>query len=1465
MDKEIQMGNDLEITDEMREEFHLNEDPESEEPLRMPVQWRHLFPESVIEQASSEEMQSKLKMAKVWLGISAEYYPDEKEKKAARLSKKPRQSYYYDSYYTISIHPWPPQVGKGLKPSHMTCNCPEGRMDRLCSHKAAFLYKIEQQKGGLLVAVEDEYTSGARIGAVKVKKKHQEQARLREMYGSAPCPALDFFEGRRDPDGIAVYDMRTALKDYVTDPYSIHMAKDILKNHPKSFYFHAFERKERDGTRTFEAELNEYDSLSNYYFKTGSARLTGSKLHLRTSEGYLDGETRLKNLWEKGFEEENRFENDPNGYSDGDGQGGSGGATDGRSRAKNYLNINGLILCELLWDETDKLAEETADLTDEKAIKFFKSLEKANKAAAQKADALEPTRMKAVELYPRIIIEDGMAKLSFRIQKVGGKVIVVRNVRELVAACTGRYTLTLSKTESIDFGEYDFTDHSARLYDFLQRKVGDVSDINMQFEMRNMRSSHSFRTINVTSSLEFQGAVLDNFYDAWEGQSAEYQDKTNGVASKEIPVAHRDIRLSLTCDRLSDARGTFSGIAVHGLIPVLLHGSGSHRYTLNADGLSRITKKEQEIIKPFDAVADASGYFRFQVGLPNLQEFYYRVVPAFLENPSVDFTDHCEKEAEGYLPPEPQFDFYLDCETPDVSAYSGSRTDKAGGKRLEAIHFMRCTGKVRYREKSRKGQEAAANGGSTNHSGNERNAGNLVYAGNTVNIENIENTEDSENLVNTGNTENKEDTGNLVNAGNTGNKENTENLVNAGNIGNPGNAEKVYTLGISAANDGYRDIEQEKRAVSAVRSFMMGKPDDDGVFSTVFNDEQLFDFLQSGIAVLEKYGTVHGSEAFRKFTVAPVPKVKVGVSVDSGILDLSLTSSGISEEELLEVLQSYRQRKRFHVLSSGDFLDLAEDDQLTEISDFMQELDLNPEDVIKKSAKMPLYRALYIDRLLEQHDALYSTRDRVYRSIIRNFKTIRDSESEPPVALAGTLRPYQTLGFKWIRTLEEAGFGGILADEMGLGKTLQTIAALLYDYEEKKPGTEHPSMVVCPASLVYNWQEEFEKFAPDIRVVPVAGGAAARKKAFAAWDTTQVYVISYDLLKRNVAELSGKTFFYVILDEAQYIKNSGAAVSKAVKTLNARHRLALTGTPIENRLSELWSIFDFLMPGFLYAQKEFEQRFAVPVTKNKDQQAIEKLKTMTSPFLMRRRKEDVLKDLPAKLEEVRYVPISGEQQKLYDAEVLKLKQSISDGMMGTGTGKVKVLAELTRIREICCDPSLLFENYHKESAKREAVMGLIRQAMDGGHRMLLFSQFTSMLALLEEDLKAEGIPYYILTGSTSKEKRIQLVHQFNEGDVPVFLISLKAGGNGLNLTGADIVIHYDPWWNQAAQNQATDRAHRIGQTRQVTVYRLIMKGTIEERILRLQEEKKDLADQVLSGESTSLASLSQAELLELLS
>ena len=364
-------------------------------------------------------------------------------------------------------------------------------------------------------------------------------------------------------------------------------------------------------------------------------------------------------------------------------------------------------------------------------------------------------------------------------------------------------------------------------------------------------------------------------------------------------------------------------------------------------------------------------------------------------------------------------------------------------------------------------------------------------------------------------------------------------------------------------------------------------------------------------------------------------------------------------------------------------------------------------------------------------------------------------------------------------------------------------------------------------------------------------------------EKADVLVTSYDLFKKDISLYHGIQFTVMFLDEAQYIKNQKAAVTKSVKTASARYRFALTGTPVENRLAELWSIFDFLMPGFLYSYQEFSSRFETPIVKNKDEAISARLRQMVSPFILRRLKTDVLKDLPEKLEEVRYTRFEEDQRKVYDGQVVHMKQMLS-GLGNSGEDKLKVLTELMRIRQICCDPSLLFEDYHGGSAKREACIELIQSAIGGGHRMLVFSQFTSMLALLEEDLQKEDIPYLKLTGATSKEQRIRMVREFNEGDTPVFLISLKAGGTGLNLTGADVVIHYDPWWNIAAQNQATDRAHRIGQTNTVTVYRLIVKDSIEEKILALQEAKQDLADSVLSGESSAISSLSTDELMALL-
>ena len=391
------------------------------------------------------------------------------------------------------------------------------------------------------------------------------------------------------------------------------------------------------------------------------------------------------------------------------------------------------------------------------------------------------------------------------------------------------------------------------------------------------------------------------------------------------------------------------------------------------------------------------------------------------------------------------------------------------------------------------------------------------------------------------------------------------------------------------------------------------------------------------------------------------------------------------------------------------------------------------------------------------------------------------------------------------------------------------------------------------------------RFAPDLVTVLVVGTQAEREqKIHDAWKA-DVLVTSYDLLKRDIDRYDPIRFRFEIIDEAQYIKNAQTAAAKAVKVVHAHTRFALTGTPIENRLSELWSIFDYLMPGFLYDYLEFREEVELPIVRDGDPAVQERLKRMVAPFVLRRKKEDVLQDLPDKLEEVRYADMDWKQRQLYDAEVLRMRRTLEgQDESDFRKSRIQILAELTKIRQICCDPLLCYSGYDGESAKREACMELIESLVDGGHKALLFSQFTSMLELIEQGLQARNIPYYKITGATAKKQRLALVNEFNENDVPLFLISLKAGGTGLNLTGADVVIHYDPWWNTAAQDQATDRAHRIGQTKIVTVYKLIVKGTIEEKIQEMQEKKKALADEILSGESMERSEITREDLLAML-
>ena len=467
---------------------------------------------------------------------------------------------------------------------------------------------------------------------------------------------------------------------------------------------------------------------------------------------------------------------------------------------------------------------------------------------------------------------------------------------------------------------------------------------------------------------------------------------------------------------------------------------------------------------------------------------------------------------------------------------------------------------------------------------------------------------------------------------------------------------------------------------------------------------------------------------------------------------------------------------------------------------------------------------------------------------------------------------------------------------MGLGKTLQVICYLLSEYQEreiqeksKKEPVEKEqdienegrqrekkssdnrlrrnALIVAPASLVYNWNSELERFAPRLAVRMIVGTAAQRRTLLEAADEGEILITSYDLLRRDIDFYKKYRFRCQIIDEAQYIKNHSTQAAKAVKKIQADTRFALTGTPVENRLSELWSIFDYLMPGFLYSYSRFRGELEVQIVQHESEEASERLRKMIRPFVLRRLKKDVLRDLPEKLEENMYTRLEGEQQKLYDAHVKRMKLLLDkQSEEEFNTSKIVILSELTKLRQICCDPALLFEEYKGESAKLEMCVDLIRNAVENGHKILVFSQFTTMLIRLADRLENEETAYYMLTGSTGKEKRAKLVEEFNKEDNPtaVFLISLKAGGTGLNLTAADIVIHYDPWWNLAVQNQATDRAHRIGQKNVVNVYKLIAKDPIEENIVKLQEKKHALADQILSGEDMGSGSFSREEILELL-
>ena len=656
----------------------------------------------------------------------------------------------------------------------------------------------------------------------------------------------------------------------------------------------------------------------------------------------------------------------------------------------------------------------------------------------------------------------------------------------------------------------------------------------------------------------------------------------------------------------------------------------------------------------------------------------------------------------------------------------------------------------------------------------------------------------------------------------------------------------------------YRDYTGEYRIRSVVEKYFKYYDLDNGVL-LLYEEEEIFRLIDRGMEEFMQLGEVYVSEAFKSVKVVAAPRISMGVSLEGDMLELTIDSGGLSEEELVELLRNYRLKKKFYRLKNGEFIKI-EDTSLAVFSEAAEGLKLSATELMQDKISVPVYRAMYLEHVLSEGGIDFK-RSKDFRSLIRACKNTGDSDFEVPESLMGTLRGYQKTGYRWLRTLSQYGFGGILADEMGLGKTIQMIALLLSVKEE----LAKPALIICPASLVYNWENELHRFAPELSVLTISGSVEEREETLKNAEHAQVWITSYDLLKRDLERYENNGFSYQIIDEAQVIKNHSTQSAKAVKAIRAEHRFALTGTPIENRLSELWSIFDYLMPGYLYPYAYFREELEIPIIKNEDEQAARRLRRLMKPFVLRRLKQEVLKELPEKLETVVYSRMETEQKQLYAAYASKVRAELSQKTPEEyRENKIQILSALMRLRQLCCDPALCYDNYEGGSAKLNTCMELIGEGLEAGHRFLLFSQFTTMLERIKMELEKKGVPYFMLTGSTPKQDRVLMAERFNEGEGGVFLISLKAGGTGLNLTGADMVIHYDPWWNLAAQNQATDRAHRIGQKNKVTVWKLVAKGTIEENIIRLQESKHKLAEQILGGGEGGLASLTQEEILALL-
>ena len=574
------------------------------------------------------------------------------------------------------------------------------------------------------------------------------------------------------------------------------------------------------------------------------------------------------------------------------------------------------------------------------------------------------------------------------------------------------------------------------------------------------------------------------------------------------------------------------------------------------------------------------------------------------------------------------------------------------------------------------------------------------------------------------------------------------------------------------------------------------------------------------------------------------PNITLDISQSrNGYMGMKLDIEGVDSNEYREIFSSYKNNNRLYRMKNGAYLDLKDKDieqafKLIDILNIYNDFD---------NMKIPNNKAIYLEKLIEEEDLSFVNGSKYVSNVVKKFDKVKSKNYEVPKDLNATLRDYQVSGFEFFKTLSDYQFGGILADEMGLGKTIQTIAFLLSNKDKK-------SIVITPTALIYNWKNELEKFAPTLKVGLLHAAKSEREKILDNIDNYDVILTTYTTYKNDIDKYKNINFDYCIIDEAQNIKNPDAIITKAIKNVNAKVKFALTGTPIENNLMELWSIFDFIMPGYLYNKSKFKSIFV-----NNDKNIIE-LKNLIKPFILRRTKKEVITELPDKIEQKIIIDLEKEHKRAYKGYVNLITRKIKEN----NQDNITVFSYLTKLRQLCLSPELMVKNYQGKNSKLDVLINIINDSSD--EKILVFSQFTKVLEVIGKRLNEENISYSYLDGKTSAKDRVKLVEEFNTNNNKVFLISLKAGGTGLNLTSANIVVHFDPWWNPAVEDQESDRAHRIGQKNVVNVIKLIAKGTAEERVINLQETKKELIEDVINGNldnSSTLKNLSKDDIIDL--